>query len=173
MGCLTALLSSRRQFPPQARRILGAIGSSLLVFILCFSRTAYRWGLGNVGLEMTVLAIGTCLVIVAASQSGWKAPRLLSPLLDLGQRSYEVYLTHMFVVLAFFGIFVKLGKPMPLVPLLFLVTIIVAALLGDGVARFYSEPLNRRLRQRWGDGPERLGAALETQNASAMAQGRG
>jgi peptidoglycan/LPS O-acetylase OafA/YrhL len=79
----------------------------------------------------------------------------------------------MFVVLAFFGIFVKLGKPMPLVPLLFLVTIIVAALLGDGVARFYSEPLNRRLRQRWGDGPERLGAALETQNASAMAQGRG
>jgi peptidoglycan/LPS O-acetylase OafA/YrhL len=97
--------------------------------------------------------------MVAATQSEWKAPRILSPLLDLGQRSYEVYLTHMFVVLALFGIFVKLGKPMPLVPVLFVITTILAAILGDLVARCFSKPMNRRLRQHWGDGPEKLGSA--------------
>ncbi len=159
LGCLTALLSSRVTFSQKARKVAGSIGIGLMVFILCFSRTAYRWGLGNLGLEMTLLVIGTCLVIVAATQSEWKAPRILSPLLDLGQRSYEVYLTHMFVVLALFGIFVKLGKPMPLVPVLFVITIILAAILGDLVARCFSEPMNRRLRQHWGDGPEKLGSA--------------
>jgi len=170
MGCLTALFCWRVRFHSKALRILGGIGAALLIFMLCFSRTAYRWGLGKAGLEMTVLAVGTCLVIIASAQSGWKAPRLLAPLLDLGQRSYEVYLTHMFVVLAFFGVFVKLGKPMPLVPVLFVVTIIVAALLGDVVARCYSEPLNRRLRQRWGDGPEKLGSVIDAEEPQAKRQ---
>ncbi len=157
LGCLTALLCSRIRFPAKSLKSIGWTGAAGLVFMLCFSRRAYAWGLGNAGLDLTVLAVGTCLVIIAASQSHWKAPRLLSPLLDLGQRSYEVYLTHMFVVLALFGIFVKLGKPMPLVPVLFVTTIILAAMLGGLVARCYSEPMNRLLRQRWGDGPEQLG----------------
>lgn len=160
LGCLTALLSSRVRFSSKWLRMIGSAGSVLLIFILGFSRTAYRLGLGSLGLEMTVLAVGTCLVIVAASQSQWKAPRLLSPLLDLGQRSYEVYLTHMFVVLTLFGVFLKVGRPMPLVPVLFVTTVFLAALLGDAVARFYSEPINRRLRQRWADGDAQIGAAV-------------
>lgn len=138
--------------------------------MLGFSRRAYAWGLGTTGLDMTVLAIGTCLVIVAASQSHWKAPRILNPLLDLGQRSYEVYLTHMFVVLALFGLFVKLGKPMPGVPVLFVATVVLAAILGDGVARWYSEPMNRRLRRRWKDGPERLGSVVEEDTSKPLAR---
>jgi hypothetical protein len=30
------------------------------------------------------------------------------------------------------------------------------------VARFYSEPVNRRLRARWGDGAQSLGSQVET-----------
>lgn len=174
LGCLAALLSSRVTFSREARRIAGSSGIALMTFILCFSRTAYRWE-GNVRLEMTmtVLAIGTCLTMIAASQSQWKAPRILGPLLDLGQRSYEVYLTHMFVVLALFGIFVKLGKPMPGVPVLFVATVILAAILGDAVGKCYSEPMNRWLRRRWKDGPERLGSVIaepaEVQAAPATA----
>jgi peptidoglycan/LPS O-acetylase OafA/YrhL len=160
MGCLTALLIWGTRLSSRAFRAIGAAGIALLIFMLCFSRSAYAWGLGTTGLDMTVLGVATCLVIVAASQSQWRAPRILSPLLDLGQRSYEVYLTHMFVVLALFGLFVKLGKPMPGVPLLFVVTVIVAASLGDAVAKFYSEPMNRWLRRRWKDGPERLGSVI-------------
>ncbi len=173
LGCLAAMLSSRVVFSPRARRVAGTVGVALVAFMLGFSRTAYRWGLGNVGLAETVLAVGTCLVIITATQSKWRAPRFFAPLLDLGQRSYEVYLTHMFVVLGLFGIFVRLGKPMLLVPGLFIVTILIAAVLGDLMARFFSEPMNRRLRQQWGDGPEQLGAAQESQNTPTVAQNQG
>jgi peptidoglycan/LPS O-acetylase OafA/YrhL len=98
---------------------------------------------------MTILALGTCMVIAAASQSHWKSPGMLRPLAQLGQRSYEVYLTHMFVVFAFFHLFLLAGKPRFAVPLLFLVVIVGSALFGEVVARFYSEPLNHLIRSRW------------------------
>jgi hypothetical protein len=44
---------------------------------------------------------------------------VLGPLLSLGQRSYEVYLTHMFVVLGVFSLFVAIGQPVSGVPGLF------------------------------------------------------
>jgi len=161
LGCMTALLCARVRFSRRVLQTAWAVGAALILFILGFSRTAYRWGLGAVGVEETVLAIGTCLVMVAASQCDWRAPRAFRPLLALGRNSYEVYLTHMFVVLGLFGIFVKLGKPMTLVPVLFVLTITLAAGLGGLVARSFSEPMNRWLRRRWGDGAEKLGAAID------------
>src|SRR5258708_39905193 len=98
---------------------------------------------------MTVVAVGTCLVIAVVAQSGWKAPRIAGPLLRLGERSYEVYLTHMFVVFGAFGLFVRAGKPMWAVPVLFIGVIVAAGLLGEVGAGFYSEPLNRGSRGRW------------------------
>ncbi|HLW54610.1 MAG TPA: acyltransferase [Candidatus Angelobacter sp.] len=150
LGCLTALLVARTRFSRAALWTLGGVGSALVVFILGFSLFAYRWRLGRYGLDMTILAVGTCLLIAVSAQTRWTSPRFLAPLLKLGQYSYEVYLTHMFVVFAFFDLFLALGKPMRLVPPLFIVVILVSGLLGAMVAEFYSEPLNRFLRNRWG-----------------------
>ena len=97
---------------------------------------------------MNIVAIGTCMIIAAASQSQWRAPRLMYPILKLGGRSYEIYLTHMFVILLLFHIFLKFNKPMGAVPILFIASIIVSAFLGGLVARFYSEPLNYQFRKR-------------------------
>jgi peptidoglycan/LPS O-acetylase OafA/YrhL len=72
------------------------------------------------------------------------------PLLKIGQYSYEVYLTHMFIVFGLFDLFLDLGKPMRLVPILFTSTLLAAGVLGGVVAHLYSEPMNRYLRQRWG-----------------------
>ncbi len=152
LGCLTALFVASRELSRRVLWLLAGTGGILLVLSLGFSVRVYSWGLGRNGLDMTILAVGTCMVIAAAAQSKWKGPTVLRPLLHLGQRSYEVYLTHMFVVMALFSAFVKLGKPMKLVPVLFIATILFAALLGEGVARFYSEPMNRWLRKRRGDG---------------------
>lgn len=110
---------------------------------------------------MTILAAGVCMVIVTATQTKWRSPRVLAPLLVLGQRSYETYLTHMFVVFACLHLFLRAGKPMWAVPIFFIAAIILAGLLGELVARFYSEPMNRWLRQRWGDGPKKLGTVIE------------
>ena len=163
LGCLTALLVSRTRFSRSVLRTFTSIGVLLLILVLGFSSKSFMWSLGRRGLDETILAIGACLVIIAAAQNQWKSPRVLSPVLNLGQRSYEVYLTHMFVVFALFNLFVKLGKPMRAVPVLFVVTIVTAALLGDLVANLYSEPLNRRLRTRWGE--RRFGSVIETENA--------
>jgi peptidoglycan/LPS O-acetylase OafA/YrhL len=162
LGCLTALFTARQRVSRKALPLLVGSGSALLVFILGFSLRANAWGLGRSGLDMTILAVGTCMVIAAVAQANWRSPRVLSPLLKLGQRSYEVYLTHMFVVFGIFALFVVAGKPMKDVPVLFVAIILVSGLLGELVARFYSEPMNRWLRKRWGNDAKRLGSLIET-----------
>ena len=161
LGCLTALVVSRIRCSRMSLWVVWAVGVALLVFSLCFSMTGAAWGLEQTGLDMTVVAVGTCLVIAAVAQSEWKAPRIIGPLLRLGERSYEVYLTHMFVVFGAFGLFVKAGKPMWAVPVLFVGVIVAAGLLGEVVARFYSEPLNRLIRERWRGGKRAEVSRLE------------
>jgi len=161
LGCLTALIVARRRYARSVLLTAGSVGAALLIFILCFSIQANSLGLARSGLDMTILALGTCMVITAAAQTAWRSPRVLAPFLLLGQRSYEVYLTHMFVVFGLFHFFLIAGKPMWTVPFLFITVILIAAVLGELVARFYSEPMNRWLRKRWGDGPERLGSVVD------------
>lgn len=167
LGCLTALLVARVQFPRTALRAFAVAGAALIVSILVGLRLIRVPPITETGLDMTVIALGTCLVIIAAAQTRWKGPRLLAPLLRLGQCSYEVYLTHMFVVFAFFAIFMKYGNPIWSVPLLFVATVVVAASAGDIVARFFSEPLNRMLRERWSDGRRHLGSVSDSSLGSA------
>lgn len=151
LGCITALFTAQRSF---SRRTLAGFkwtGIALLVFCLGFSREVERLGLNDLGLGMTILAVGTCLLITVAAKTNWRAPRVISPLLDYGRRSYEVYLTHMFVVFACFDFFMaRTGRSLSLIPLLFVIVIVIAGLLGELVARLYSEPANRWLRRRFG-----------------------
>jgi peptidoglycan/LPS O-acetylase OafA/YrhL len=161
MGCLTALLLAHVHLSRKRLWICGIAGAILVGFILGFSRTAYAWGLEGVGLDMTILAVGTCLLIAVSAETQWRGPRIFVPILWLGRRSYEIYLTHMFLVIAIFGVFVGLGKPLMLVPALFVTVIVLSGLLGEAVARFYSEPLNRILRNKFGDGADRLGSVID------------
>jgi peptidoglycan/LPS O-acetylase OafA/YrhL len=166
LGCLTALLVSRIRFSRLQLWMLGSVGGAVLVFSLGFSITAYRWGLGRNGLNMTILAVGTCMLIAVAAQTQWRSPRILHPLVRLGQRSYEIYLTHIFVLLGLFALFVDMGKPMRAVPALFLFVILIAGLLGEAVARLFSDPMNRLLRKRFGDGSDRLGSVVKAESSA-------
>ncbi len=168
LGCLTALFVAGRRLSRNILWAVGGLGTALLVFSLGFSIRANIWGLGRNGLNMTILAVGTCMVITAVAQVPWQAPHILKPLLKLGQRSYEVYLTHAFVVLGLFRIFVAANKPMKAVPMLFISAIVVAGVLGEFAAQGYSEPMNRWLRIRWGDGPGRLGSVIEPDESSKV-----
>jgi peptidoglycan/LPS O-acetylase OafA/YrhL len=155
---LTALLVRRTQFSAVAVRVLAIIGAALILFALVGLRIVRAPLIAQTGLDMTVIALGTCLVMIAAAQTHWKAPWVLKPLIQLGQRSYEVYLTHMFVVFALFGIFMKYGHPPWAVLPLFLLTTFVATIAGDLVACYFSEPVNRALRRRWSEVPRQLGS---------------
>jgi peptidoglycan/LPS O-acetylase OafA/YrhL len=149
LGCLTALLVRRMHFSRIALRALLAAGVMLICSILVGLRFLHVPVIGKSGLDMTIIALGSCMVIIAAAQTQWKAPGLLAPLLVLGECSYEVYLTHMFVVFTFFAVFLHFGSPVWCVPLLFLATVIATATVGYFINRFFSEPVNRSLRKRW------------------------
>ena len=146
MGCLTAILLAGRTV--SRMWVCAGVGAALLVFSFGFSIEAYKMGLGRNGLLMTVVGVGACLVIAAAVTSEWRAPRVLNPLLQMGQRSYEIYLTHMFVVIAAFAVFVAWGKPLGAVWWVFAAVIVVAGLLGWVVSVGFSEPMNQWLRGR-------------------------
>ena len=151
-GCLAARLSFGTALSPRALQILGTLGTLILIFIFGFSMAGSALGLGRSGTRFTVLSLGTCMIAVAASQSSWRSPRVVAPVLLMGQRSYEIYLTHMFVVFALFNLFVYGGRSLGTVPFLFITTIFCATVLGDLVARFYSEPMNWLLRRQWRGG---------------------
>ncbi len=146
LGCLTALLVSRMRFSSTALWMIGSIGITVVSVCLCFSLMLDRWGLGRNGLDMSMLAVGTCMVVATAALKQWQAPRVLIPLLKLGQFSYEVYLSHMFVVFFLFGLFSYIGSPARGVAPLFGLVILIAGVLGAGIAKFYSEPMNKLLR---------------------------
>jgi peptidoglycan/LPS O-acetylase OafA/YrhL len=162
LGCLTAIASSRIALSRKVIWLLSALGMLLVLFSLCFTNQAEAWGLTRTGLDMTILTIGACMIIAAAAQTRWRSPGLIFPLITLGQRSYEIYLTHMFVVFALFALFKSAGRSLAAVPLFFLGVILLSGLLGELVARFFSEPMNRLIRQRLGDGPEKLGSVLRS-----------
>jgi peptidoglycan/LPS O-acetylase OafA/YrhL len=156
LGCLTAILLPKLRFGRRGLLLMQVSGAMVMIWVLGFAHRV----LGNAGLDMSVLALGTCMVIVAVAQTRRIGPRIVRPILWLGQRSYEVYLTHMFVVYGLFQIFLADGKPSRGIPALFIVTVILAGILGELVARFFSEPMNRWLRKRWGEGPNRMGAVV-------------
>lgn len=149
LGCLTAILSAHKQLSRNTLRATTIAGAALTIFILCFSRSAAVQATQHLGLDMTILALGTCLLIVTAAQRQARSPRALIPLRELGRRSYEIYLTHMFVVIAAAAIFLRFGKPLRGVPFLFLGVIVAAGILGELVARFYTEPMNRLIRRHF------------------------
>jgi len=163
LGCLTAIfVARRRRFSRRALVTIGSAGVVLLAFVLCHPFWVRFMAYPRDGLDMTIIAAGTCLVIIAAAQTQWRSPRVFAPFLLLGRRSYEIYLTHMFIVFALLHVFLAAGKPMAGVPLFFLGVVLFGAALGEAVARFYSEPMNRWLRKRLGDGPDRLGSVVDT-----------
>lgn len=152
LGCLTSLIVSHTRFSGAMLWVLGGGGAAIAASSLIFSWQAYVGWPGRTGLNMTILGVGTCMFIAATAQTRWRSPRLLAPLLKIGQYSYEVYLTHMFVVFGFFGLFLQAGGRMRLVPGLLVSTILVAGLLGAAVSTLYSEPMNRFLRRAAGSG---------------------
>jgi len=173
LGCLAAIAAARIRIGTRARVVLGAMGALLCVFIDAFRVTAFRTGLYKFGLDISILELGTALLLIsiqlkfvagttprplaandAASPArarpfAWSQPLFHSAdwLRWFGRNSYEIYLTHMFAIWPMVFAFQHSGIRIGAAPALFLATTALAGVLGWLLARFYSEPLNRRLRQ--------------------------
>jgi peptidoglycan/LPS O-acetylase OafA/YrhL len=162
LGCLTAIVLHLKVLSKRAVWLFGGFGTALLVFSLGFSLRAYMWGLGRTGLNMTLMAVGTCLLIAAFTTTQWHAPSLLAPLARTGRLSYEIYLTHEFIIVSLFTAFVALGKPRAGVAPLFVLSIFLSILLGLSMEKFFSSPMNRWIRRRMSKGARQMGAIADS-----------
>jgi peptidoglycan/LPS O-acetylase OafA/YrhL len=152
LGCLTALASHGRSLSrPMINALLGGCGA-LAVAVLAYARApAFRYFTAR-DLHLTLLSLATAGLLVAGARVrlGKAAAAWLRPLLACGRASYEIYLTHMFVVLSAVAWFRRHGEPGGALYPLLGVTLASCWALGALVERFWSAPLNRWLRSRWG-----------------------
>jgi peptidoglycan/LPS O-acetylase OafA/YrhL len=154
LGCLTAMLSLRLQRASRFLRsrwplILEISGAILMLFIALWEpRVILGWhitqDLARTGTDVTVLGIGTCLVMLGSVLRQRAGGRWLAPIRWLGQHSYEVYLTHEFAVMAVIYSWFRIGYG----PIILWVgaAVLFSAGLGFLMTRFVSEPMNRALR---------------------------
>jgi peptidoglycan/LPS O-acetylase OafA/YrhL len=150
LGCLTALLMERLQRANpkwMSAKLLLAVqiaGAAVMLVIVIWPPWHWMHMLGRSGTDDTALGAGTCLVMLASVLRGRAGRAWTAPIRWFGRHSYEVYLTHEFVVVWMTQLYVKVHRGSPLAWIA--IEVALAAVLGALVAQWFSEPLNRRLR---------------------------
>jgi len=155
LGCLTALLVDwvQRNKPAWLReKVLLAIqiaGAAMMALIAFWPPWRWMKVLGRSGTDDTALALATCMVILGSVVRGRTGSVWTAPIRWFGRHSYEVYLTHEFVVVWVTMLYVRVhraggnwGSPLVWIP----AEVVLAAPLGWAVARWFSVPMNRWLR---------------------------
>ena len=150
LGCLTALLMEwlqRRNPKWMSAKLLLAIqivGATIMLTIVAWPPWHLMHILGRSGTDDTALGVGTCLVMLGSVLRGRAGRAWTAPIRWFGRHSYEIYLTHEFVVVWATQLYVKVHRGLPLAWIL--AEVALAAVLGALVARWFTEPMNRRLR---------------------------
>lgn len=152
LGCTTALIVYKKQFPQWMNYLFLGLGSLMLVLVFVFRSCLYQSGLTSLGMNITILSVGVSLVLFwmyEIQRSHRQKDRLLFRGIRLmGVYSYEIYLTHMFVIIFGTQIFkyYQLGPKWLVAYSILLVWL--SYLLGKLVHLYFSEPLNKWLRRR-------------------------
>lgn len=148
-GVLAASFTARRpQLPPAAVRAIGAVGAVLLASTLLAG--AWWWHrIGDGYVLLLTAAAALVLIALALDPGAERAPRGLRWLASMGRLSYEIYLTHMFVVFALVDAHRAGGGTMYWGALWYGPAVLGCWALGALLARSYSLPVERALRRRW------------------------
>jgi peptidoglycan/LPS O-acetylase OafA/YrhL len=161
MGCLAAVVAERLAHGGRVLRrswlmVLQVAGCLLIAVIAVWPRWSVLHWLGKSGTDDTVLALATSMVMVAVALRGVRGSRWTAPLRWFGRHSYELYLSHEFVVMAGVALFarfhptaqgVKFNEaPHAVVAMYVIAMVVLTAPLGWALAKYFSEPMNRRLR---------------------------
>ena len=168
-GVLAALLAGR--FPPPSRWLnlmLTLAGSIGLAAVFCAG--GMLWSTWREGYMLLLTASAACLVVSfqwrEAQGAHWHLPGL-GWLRALGRLSYEIYLTHMFVVFAAVRLYKIYGTEHAAWGWLWYPPVVLLCwLLGLAVAHWLSVPADRALRRRL-LAPAMAGAEVAVSGAGA------
>ena len=153
-GCIAAWITARVRLSLSVLRGAMALGIVLAISIVIWRKQASDLGLMKVGLNITTLEVGVALMLPGLARGVGNAVlfKRTAWLQLAGRCSYEIYLTHMFVVLGLMHPFRGLFGAKPAVsaayPATYAIMLVLSILLGYAVERWFSHPLNEALRSR-------------------------
>jgi peptidoglycan/LPS O-acetylase OafA/YrhL len=158
VGCMAACLTDWSVRRGRTVRqgmlwLMQGLGWVPIVVFATWPRWHWIWPalrfVGHSGTDDTLLALGTSLICSAVALSVRPGRAWTRPLRWFGRHSYEVYLSHEFAVLLGVALLTQRfasGASRPLIFTFVTAIVAVAAVLGWALARFFSEPMNRKLR---------------------------
>lgn len=153
LGCMTAILIKKTTLSKWVNWTFLILGWSLVVLIFVFRGFVYKTGIVDLGLNITMLSLGISLILFwmhenhsSGNEKDYKVFRWLR---HMGVYSYEIYLTHMFVVI--FGVQVFKDLSLDVIWLIpySLLLIVISYVLGKTIFHKFSEPINIWLRNKW------------------------
>lgn len=147
LGCLAALAAPALRATSAWLWALRLIGAGMVMLIMLARPMVAKLYLYKTGLDVTVLALGTCLLLVAIVQGSKEGRWPTATIRWFGRNSYEIYLTHMFVVLWGVQLFMAMGLGKAGAIFWYVAMLGLSGWVGGLVATWYSEPMNRRLRR--------------------------
>jgi len=154
LGCLTAYVVNHLSHRPmrtvwlRAAEIAGWAGI-LLIAIWPWPRSSVMFTLGRSGTDDALLALSVCLVMAAVTLRRKRGSRWSAPLRWFGRHSYELYLSHEFIIIAGVALYARHyphQHPRPVVALFVISMLLATAPLASALARWFTEPANRWLR---------------------------
>jgi peptidoglycan/LPS O-acetylase OafA/YrhL len=151
IGCLVAIATGAYSIPKWVSKL--RLGAGVLIAVICYQGiwTHLVFGISAVSLLTGFILLGAQNNRADNLENNrWAsaASPFTSPLMFLGKYSYELYLFHI-IILAFMRTAIK-EKDLGLYqkPFLLLAFLALSAFVAYVISRFYSEPMNERLRRR-------------------------
>ena len=151
IGCLFALISHNKSLSKNVIESFSVIGLFIVVFILMVKRDPAFDSFKELYLFKTLLSFGVGLLLLSGVRQRLKPliRTLLSPLILYGRYSYEIYLTHVFIVFSGIKLYKKYDIDINDSFIWLIGIIILSGLLGYLVSRFFSEPMNSLIRKKF------------------------
>ncbi len=152
-GCMTAIVASKLTLKKGLLSTFLIVGWAMLILIFAYKGFVYKSGIVELGLNITILSTGVSLILLwmnARHRTGKERNFFfLRGLRKMGVYSYEIYLTHMFVIILGAQLFKKYELSSNwLIPFL-LLSIVISYLLGKIIFVHFSEPVNHWLRRKF------------------------
>jgi len=142
-GCLTALLKRQLSLTPRTCSLATWIAAPALACI-------YLVGIdGHEAEGFSLIAVATSILLLTAGVQERQPVRVLGPLRWMGRHSYELYLFHIVVLACMRDLVPRDALANGAKPLWLLVFIALSCVTAALVSRYFAEPANQALRQRF------------------------
>lgn len=147
IGCLMAIWTHKKEISSWLLKSFNVLGVVLIILVLFFKYDLSLTALKDMYVYPTIISVGTGLVLISSVRQKLALRSFLYPIVWYGRLSYEVYLTHMFIVYSGIRLYKYYGSPLAYAPIWLLGIIIISGLLGFVIEKYFSVPLNNKIRK--------------------------